>query len=77
MAEQSFEAQIERLEEIVQLLERSEASLADSLKLFEEGTRLAGSLNQLLDEAEQTVTILRQTEQGELVEQPFTVQEER
>lgn len=76
MAEPSFEAQIERLEEIVQLLEHSEASLSDSLKLFEEGTRLAGALNRLLDEAEQKVTILRQTEQGELVEQPFTVQEE-
>ena len=36
----TFEEQIGRLEEIVALLERGDAQLADSLALFEEGTKL-------------------------------------
>ena len=49
----SFEDNIARLEEIVSLLERGDAKLADSLKLFEEGTKLAASCGKMLDEAEQ------------------------
>ena len=36
----TFEQQLERLEEIVAALEKGDAPLADSLKLFEEGTKL-------------------------------------
>ena len=36
----TFEAQLQRLEEIVAALEKGDAPLADSLKLFEEGTKL-------------------------------------
>ena len=39
----SFEDNITRLEEIVSQLERGDAKLADSLKLFEEGTKLVTS----------------------------------
>ena len=46
----SFEEQLGRLEEIVALLERGDAPLADSLALFEEGTGLAGACTALLDE---------------------------
>ena len=38
----SFEENMARLEEIVSQLERGDAKLADSLSLFEEGTKLAG-----------------------------------
>ena len=38
MAERTFESQMARLEEIVRLLERGEAPLNESMKLFEEGT---------------------------------------
>ena len=55
MAERTFESQMARLEEIVRLLERGEAPLNESMKLFEEGTRLSASLGKLLDKAEQTV----------------------
>ena len=40
MAERTFESQMARLEEIVRLLERGEAPLNESMKLFEEGTKL-------------------------------------
>lgn len=72
MAERTFESQMARLEEIVRLLERGEAPLNESMKLFEEGTKLSASLGKLLDKAEQKVTVM----QGELTEQPFAAEEE-
>ena len=53
MSEQkSFEENIQRLEQIVSLLEKGDAKLADSLTLFEEGTRLVGVCAAMLDDAE-------------------------
>ena len=69
MAERTFESQMARLEEIVRLLERGEAPLNESMKLFEEGTKL-------LDKAEQKVTVMQENMQGELAEQPFAAEEE-
>lgn len=54
----SFEESMKRLEEIVALLERGDSSLDQSLKLFEEGTGLAASCTQMLDQAEQKVRLL-------------------
>ena len=56
---QSFEQKMSRLEQIVRALERGDAALEDSLKLFQEGTELVRSCGQLLDEAElQVKTVL-------------------
>ena len=76
MAERTFESQMARLEEIVRLLERGEAPLNESMKLFEEGTKLSASLGKLLDKAEQKVTVMQENMQGELAEQPFAAEEE-
>lgn len=54
----SFEQSMTRLEEIVARLESGEASLDESLKLFEEGSRLMGKCNAMLDAAEQKVELL-------------------
>lgn len=67
----SFEENITRLEEIVSQLERGDAKLADSLALFEEGTRLASVCSAMLDEAEQKVVKLQKGPDGEPVELPF------
>lgn len=67
----SFEENITRLEEIVSLLEKGDAKLADSLALFEEGTKLAAACTAMLDEAEQTVVKLQKGPDGEPVELPF------
>ncbi len=67
----SFEDNIARLEEIVSLLERGDAKLADSLKLFEEGTKLAASCGKQLDEAEQKVVRLTKGSDGAPVKTPF------
>jgi len=54
----SFEQSIARLEEITGALEKGDAQLADSLRLFEEGTKLAAACGAMLDEAEQKVVRL-------------------
>lgn len=67
----SFEERIARLEQIVSQLERGDAKLADSLALFEEGTKLAAACSVMLDEAEQMVVKLRKGPDGEPEELPF------
>ena len=67
----TFEEQIARLEAIVSQLEKGDAQLADSLTLFEEGTRLISSCGKMLDEAEQKVVKLMKGTDGAPVELPF------
>lgn len=55
---QSFEESIGQLEAIVAQLEKGECGLDQSLKLFEEGAKLAGRCEELLDKAEQKVNLL-------------------
>ena len=55
---QSFEDSMARLEAIVTQLEKGECGLDQSLKLFEEGTKLAHQCEALLNQAEQKVNIL-------------------
>lgn len=70
---QSFEQAMGRLEEIVTRLERGECDLDESLKLFEEGAKLARSCNDMLDQAEQKVNLLLNQQTGE--EAPFEGEE--
>ena len=67
----TFEQQLTRLGEIVRQLERGDAPLADSLKLFEEGAALVAACTRELDEAEQRIVKLRAGADGEPVEEPF------
>ena len=67
----NFEKSLERLEEIVKSLEKGDAPLDESLKLFEEGTELIAACGKMLDEAEQKVVKLRKGADGEPEEQPF------
>ena len=60
-----------RLDEIVKQLERGDAPLSESLKLFEEGTALISNCDTLLSEAEQKVVKLRKGQNGEPEELPF------
>ena len=70
--EKTFEEKLARLEEIVGALEKGDAQLADSLKLFEEGTKLVNECGKLLDEAEQKVVKLSKGADGAPVESEFT-----
>ena len=53
-----YEEAVKRLEEIVTLLEKNEATLDESMKLFEEGTKLAAICNKKLNDAKQKITII-------------------
>jgi len=70
--EMGFEESIARLEEIVGALEKGNVQLADSLKLFEEGTGLVSACGKMLDEAEQKVVKLSKGADGAPVESRFT-----
>ena len=48
----TFEENLMRLEQIVRTMERGEAPLEESLKLFQEGTELVRACGKLLDEAQ-------------------------
>lgn len=56
----SFESELARLQEIVAKLEKGTESLDDSLKLFEEGTKISKFCYGVLDKAEQKITNVSQ-----------------
>ena len=72
----TFEQQLARLEEIVAALEKGDAPLADSLALFEEGTKRIAACSWELDLAEQQVVKLMKGADGAPVELPFDTEEE-
>ena len=71
----TFEENMLRLEAIVAQLEKGEAPLDESLKLFEEGTKLIGECRTALDKAEQQVVKLMKGADGAPVELPFETEE--
>jgi len=76
MAEKKFEAALARLEEIVTELESGELGLEQSLKLFEEGVKLARVCNARLEEAERKVEVLLKDKNGKMNTKPFEGEEE-
>ena len=67
----SFEANMQRLEQIVRAMERGDVALDESLKLFQEGTELVCSCGKLLDEAELQVKMIMAGPDGKPVEEEF------
>lgn len=75
MAEKKFEASLSRLEEIVEELEKGDLPLDQSLKVFEEGVRLARLCNARLEKAERKVEILLKDKNGKVIKKPFEEEE--
>ena len=67
----SFEMSMQRLEQIVRILERGDAPLEDSMKLFQEGTELVRGCSRLLDEAQLQVKKIMVSQEGTPVEGAF------
>ena len=67
----SFEQNMQRLEQIVRAMERGDVALEESLKLFQEGTELVRSCNQLLDIAQLQVKKIMTSPDGSPVEEDF------
>lgn len=57
-SEPTFEASMNRLEEIVRLMEQGDLPLEESLKLLEEGTALVRRCDELLESAQQKITMI-------------------
>lgn len=67
----TFEESMQRLEQIVRTMERGDAPLEESLKLFQEGTELVRNCNQLLDAAQLQVKTIVTAPDGSPVEEDF------
>ena len=70
----TFEAAMQRLDVIVRMLEQGDASLEQSLALFEEGAKLLKLCNGMLDDAEQKVVALQKGLDGAPVAAPFNME---
>lgn len=72
MSKMSFEASMERLEQIVRAMERGDVALEESLKLFQEGTELVRSCAKLLDDAQMQIQTVMTAADGSPVLEDFT-----
>lgn len=61
----TYEDAVKRLEEIVKKLESGSAPLDESIALFSEGAELVKTCTAILDEAEQKVKIITESERSE------------
>ena len=68
---QTFEASMARLEQIVRAMERGDVALEESLKLFQEGTELVRNCQKLLDEAQLQIKKIMTAPDGSPVEEVF------
>ena len=75
--EVKFEDAVKKLEEIVNNLESKDIPLEDSIKLFEEGMKLASFCNKRLDEAERRINVVMKGKDGKLVEEGFNPGDEK
>lgn len=58
MNNMTYEKAITRLEEILDLMEKNDLPLDESIKLYEEGTRLTVYCSEMLNKAQQKITEL-------------------
>jgi len=76
MGELKFEKAIQRLEKIVDDLEKGELDIDKSLEIFEEGIKMSRVCSKKLNEAEAKIEKLTQNQKGELVTDLFPVEDE-
>ncbi|MFL2947637.1 MAG: exodeoxyribonuclease VII small subunit [Nitrospinales bacterium] len=76
MGEIKFEKAIQRLEKIVDDLEKGEMDIDKSLEIFEEGIKMSRVCSKKLNEAEAKIEKLTKDQKGELVKELFPVEDE-
>jgi exodeoxyribonuclease VII small subunit len=75
MSEVKFEKAIQRLEKIVDDLEKGELDIDKSLEIFEEGIKMSRVCSKKLNEAEAKIEKLTRDQKGELVSELFPVED--
>ena len=61
--ENNFENKLSKLEEIVSMLEGSEISLDEAIKLFEDGVKISDDCRKILETAERKIKTLTECEE--------------
>lgn len=72
----SFEEAINKLEQIVAMLENGDVPLEQAIELFQEGMKLSHLCGQKLEQVERKIEMLIE-ENGTYVKKPFTSVEEK
>lgn len=67
----TFEENLQRLEQIVQAMEQGDVPLAESMKLFQEGTDLVRKCQEMLDGAQLLVNTVSAGNDGTPTEEKF------
>lgn len=70
----TFESNMQRLEDIVRIMEVGDVPLEESLKLFQEGAKLVEKCTKQLDEAELQIKKIVTDANGEPVEENFNIE---
>lgn len=68
----TFEQSMQRLEQIVRIMERGDAQLDESLKLFQEGTELVRSCEKMLNDAQLQIQKVMTAPDGTPIMEAFT-----
>ncbi|MBT3185041.1 MAG: exodeoxyribonuclease VII small subunit [Nitrospina sp.] len=76
MGQVKFEKAMQRLEQIVDDLEKGELDIDKSLEIFEEGIKMSRVCSKKLNEAEAKIEKLTQNQKGELVTELFPTEDE-
>ncbi len=72
----SFEDSLTKLKEIIEQLETGNLTLEESIKLFEQGTKLISTSHKKLSEIEKKIQILTENKDGQDVVQDFEPEDE-
>ena len=76
MGELKFEKAVQRLEKIVDDLEKGELDIDKSLEMFEEGIKMSRVCSKKLNEAEAKIEKLTRNQKGELITELFPVEDD-
>lgn len=76
MTKKTFEEALKQLEAIVEELETGDLPLEKAIKRFEQGVRLSKFCSEKLDETEKKITILLKNQEGNVLEKPFSPENE-
>lgn len=72
--QKNFEESLEELESIVDVLEKGDLSLDESMKLFSKGMELSKYCSNKLTEAQKQISVLIKGENGEMLETDFNME---
>lgn len=71
----SFEQRLQKVQEIIALIEKQDLPLEESVARFEEGMKILNVLECDLQKIERKLTVLREGKDGETVEVPMEIKE--